>query len=69
VARAVCRRAERRVVTLRVDEPATPLLHVTFLNRTGDYLFVLARYANHLGGVSDVPWQARKMIASKSDSR
>ncbi len=69
VARGVCRRAERRLVTLRRVEPETALLHVVFLNRLGDFLFVLARHANHLGGVSDVRWQPRKRIASKSESR
>lgn len=56
VARAVCRRAERRVVTLRETEPATRATTVIFLNRLGDLLFVLARRANHLAGTADLAW-------------
>lgn len=57
VARAVARRAERRVVTLGASEPVNPaLLH--YLNRLSDLLFVLARTANRLAGVADVPWNA-----------
>ena len=44
-ARVVCRRAERRVVTLsRATELSSEAL--TYLNRVGDLLFVLARFAN-----------------------
>ena len=55
LARTVCRRAERSVVPLfregQVDE-----LTLRFLNRLSDFLFVLARAANHRAGVKDVPW-------------
>lgn len=53
VARTVCRRAERRVVAL--DPPVDAVL-VRYLNRLSDLLFVLARVANHRGGVSEVEW-------------
>lgn len=56
-ARTVCRRAERAV--LSVEEPARAEV-VVYLNRLSDLLFVLARRANHLAGVPDVPWQPRK---------
>jgi cob(I)alamin adenosyltransferase len=58
VARAVCRRAERRVVTLRrvAGEPVGEPVAI-YLNRLGDLLFVLARAANHRAGSGDVPWQ------------
>ncbi len=58
VARAVCRRAERRVVSLsrRAGEPVSPLVLV-YLNRLGDLLFVLARQVNAQSGRSDVAWQ------------
>lgn len=55
VARTVCRRAERLVVALRDDDPATQS-SIAYLNRLSDYLFVAARYANHKRGVEDVPW-------------
>lgn len=55
VARTVCRRAERLVVALHDDDPATAS-SIAFLNRLSDYLFVAARHANHKRGVEDVPW-------------
>jgi cob(I)alamin adenosyltransferase len=61
VARAVCRRAERRCVTLRAAEPDTSDICVRFLNRLSDLLFVLARLANHQAGVPDSPWRSRAM--------
>jgi len=55
VARTVCRRAERLVVALRDDDAGT-VASIAYLNRLSDFLFVAARYANHVHGVSDVPW-------------
>ncbi len=55
VARTVCRRAERAV--LAVDDPPVRPVVVHYLNRLSDFLFVLARRANHDAGVADVPWQ------------
>ncbi len=59
VARTVCRRAERRVVTLanQVDT-MIPANAIEYLNRLGDLLFVLARAANRQAGVTDDPWVA-----------
>lgn len=59
VARAVCRRAERRVAALRRTEEASPAVGA-YLNRLADLLFVLARYVNHTAGVADVAWHARR---------
>jgi cob(I)alamin adenosyltransferase len=57
VARTVCRRAERRVVTLSREGPqAIRGSIVVYLNRLGDLLFVLARAVNHGSGQADVPW-------------
>lgn len=53
VARTVCRRAERLVVSLGDKAPKTT---VAYLNRLSDYLFVAARYANAQLGVEDVIW-------------
>lgn len=44
-ARAVCRRAERRVVTLSHQETLNPQLQI-YLNRLSDLLFLLAREVN-----------------------
>jgi cob(I)alamin adenosyltransferase len=54
LARTVCRRAERAVVTLTHAEPLNPQV-VVYLNRLGDFLFVLARVAND-NGKADVLW-------------
>jgi len=56
LARAVCRRAERRVVTLGRAEKINPEM-VPYFNRLSTYLFNLARYANVLEGVEDEVWK------------
>jgi cob(I)alamin adenosyltransferase len=58
IARTVCRRAERRLVTLARDEPVGALT-VNYLNRLSDALFVMARYENKQRGVSDTLWDSR----------
>jgi cob(I)alamin adenosyltransferase len=55
LARTVCRRAERSVVRL-AHESAVPALFVVYLNRLSDFLFTLARLANHRDGAGDVTW-------------
>ena len=56
VGRTVCRRAERLVVALGDETPAT-LSTIAYLNRLSDYLFVAARFANARAGVPDVEWR------------
>jgi len=57
VARTVCRRAERRIVTLGAQsETRIPANAIEYLNRLGDLLFVMARVANRTAGVADDPW-------------
>jgi cob(I)alamin adenosyltransferase len=53
IARTVCRRAERRIVAL--DPPVDPIL-LRYVNRLSDLLFVLARVANHRGGLAETEW-------------
>ena len=55
LARTVCRRAERSVVTLHATAEV-PAEILTYLNRLSDLLFVLARLANHRAGAGDVSW-------------
>jgi len=55
VARAVCRRAERKVVTLEQGDAADGLA-VTYINRLSDLLFVMARAANARAGVPELEW-------------
>ncbi|MDR2452260.1 MAG: cob(I)yrinic acid a,c-diamide adenosyltransferase [Candidatus Accumulibacter sp.] len=55
LARAVCRRAERRVVHLANSEPVSEFAR-KYLNRLSDLLFILARALNRTEGLSDVLW-------------
>ncbi len=55
VARTVCRRAERRVVTLR-RSVLIPEEVIVYLNRLSDLLFMLARVANRRAGAGEVTW-------------
>ena len=55
VARTVCRRAERSVITLQRTD-AVPQIVVVYLNRLSDLLFVLARVANKRAGAGEVTW-------------
>jgi cob(I)alamin adenosyltransferase len=57
LARTVCRRAERAV--LSIDPPAPRSEVVVYLNRLSDLLFALARRANANAAVKDVPWAPR----------
>jgi cob(I)alamin adenosyltransferase len=56
MARCVCRRAERCVVTLHRTEPLSTI-PMMYLNRLSDLLFVAARLVNHRAGIVDVPWE------------
>ncbi|MCI0640493.1 MAG: cob(I)yrinic acid a,c-diamide adenosyltransferase [Gemmataceae bacterium] len=58
LARTVCRRAERDVVTLARGESVNPKA-IVYLNRLSDLLFVMARVANN-NGKNDVLWQPGK---------
>lgn len=58
LARAICRRAERSLVGLRKLETRCDLnLELVYLNRLSDFLFVAARYANHLAQRTETPWK------------
>jgi len=57
-ARTVCRRAERRVVTLARTEPVGAHV-VRFLNRLSDLLFVMARLTNLQAGQPETQWKPR----------
>jgi cob(I)alamin adenosyltransferase len=53
VARGVCRRAERRIVSLEPPADATVLRYV---NRLSDLLFVMARVINKRARVTETEW-------------
>lgn len=58
-ARTVCRRAERRIVSLHaVDEQRSEL--VQYLNRLSDWFFVMGRHVTMAGGHEEVLWQPGK---------
>jgi cob(I)alamin adenosyltransferase len=57
VARTVCRRAERALLLIDDQPPRHEAL--VYLNRLSDLLFALARRANVIAGVADVPWKPR----------
>ena len=59
LARTVCRRAERRLVTLSRKQKVAPAVPA-YLNRLSDLLFVLARALNRAGSRPDVLWEQGK---------
>jgi cob(I)alamin adenosyltransferase len=54
LARTICRRAERRVVSLGAAQ-VEPVV-VVYLNRLSDLLFVMARAVNRRAGVPEAEW-------------
>ncbi len=61
LARTVCRRAERSTVRLAsLDGETVDHWVIIFINRLSDFLFVLARLANQLERLPDVPWQPNR---------
>lgn len=63
VARTVCRRAERALVSLARVEAVQETAR-QYLNRLSDLLFVLSRILNRYAGGSDVQWQQKKNAAA-----
>lgn len=59
LARTVCRRAERGIITLQKQEEI-PENSLQYLNRLSDYFFVLARYLTKLNNAEETPWMPRK---------
>jgi cob(I)alamin adenosyltransferase len=58
LARTICRRAERRLVSLAAAAEVNPSAH-RYLNRLSDALFVMARYENRAKGVAEPLWDSR----------
>lgn len=56
VARAVCRRAERRIIALAQTDEIAPEV-TAYINRLSDYLFTLARYLNIISDTPEIFWQ------------
>lgn len=54
--RAICRRAERRIIDLNdVTGDIDPIV-MRFVNRLSDFLFVLARFNNAASGTDEIFW-------------
>ena len=58
IARTVCRRAERTVLSLS-ETFEVPEVVVKYLNRLSDYFFVLSRYISKEIKAEEIPWQPR----------
>lgn len=59
LARAICRRAERDIVTLSRAEMVAST-DLVFMNRLSDFLFLLARTLNKEAGIADTMWDNKK---------
>jgi len=55
VARTVCRRAERNIITLSKAVYVDPIL-IRYINRLSDYLFILARKTASDLGINELMW-------------
>ncbi len=55
-ARTVCRRAERRIVTLAGVAEVTPAV-IVYVNRLSDLLFIMSRAASRQGGSPETLWR------------
>jgi len=59
LARTICRRAERRAITLSKSETINPLA-IQYLNRLSDLMFVIARVLARFENGTEVLWQRGK---------
>ena len=55
--RAVCRRAERKLITLGRDDPNLNTFSLKMLNRLSDYFFVLSRFFNSKSPKEEIMWK------------
>lgn len=66
VARTVCRRAERRIISLSKQEQISEVA-IHYLNRLSDLLFVIGRTLNAKADYSDVLWRSAESDGNKAD--
>lgn len=66
VARAVCRRVERALVTLGESESLNPFT-CQYINRLSDLLFILARAQSQGEGGGEVYWNSRYSRLNRGD--
>ncbi len=60
MARTVCRRVERSMVSLNKQKDLGSSL-LAYINRLSDYLFVLARAISKQEGADEVYWQSERL--------
>jgi cob(I)alamin adenosyltransferase len=60
ICRTICRRAERKVVTLSKKEKLNENIQI-YLNRLSDLFFVLSRIENKVSNYPDVIWEIQKL--------
>lgn len=61
LARTVCRRAERSIVQLsKTSGESVDQWLMIYINRLSDFLFVMARLANQLERIEDIPWKSSR---------
>lgn len=65
LARVVCRRAERHLVTLAFSEDVNPEVS-RYLNRLSDHLFTLARLVNHRAGRTETEWTRPSKVTKEA---
>ena len=56
IARTVCRRSERRLIKL-IDISKSENIHLKYLNRLSDFLFVLSRFIIIRNGDKEIIWE------------
>ncbi len=59
IARCICRRAERRIVTISNQIEVSPII-LKYINRLSDYIFVLSRYMAFKLDIKETPWIPKK---------
>ena len=58
IARTVCRRSERRVLSL-AEQDDIDIWIISYLNRLSDFLFVLARYFSNFFRAEEIQWDSK----------
>ena len=59
ISRTSCRKAERSLISMCEDTELNDL-HIKYMNRLSDYLFLLARFVKHTEGVNEEHWALEK---------
>ncbi len=58
IARCVCRRAERAVLRLSEQHPVDDI-HIRYLNRLSDFLFMYSRWLGKTYNAKEIPWKPK----------